>query len=95
MKYNFDQVTDRSHTDATKWFVVQETLDIPDVFQNDLICELRYDRVVTESCKLFKAGLSVFLPGLYLIVEYLVWLPAKDITYRFCCVFLKLLMFEF
>ena len=71
------------------------TLDIPDVFQNDLICELRYDRVVTESCKLFKAGLSVFLPGLYLIVEYLVWLPAKDITYRFCCVFLKLLMFEF
>ena len=31
MKYNFDQVTDRSHTDATKWFVVQETLDIPDV----------------------------------------------------------------
>lgn len=68
---------------------------IPDVFQNDLICELRYDRVVTESCKLFKAGLSVFLPGLYLIVEYLVWLPAKDITYRFCCCLLKLLMFEF
>ena len=31
MKYNFDQVTDRSHTDATKWYVVQETLDIPDV----------------------------------------------------------------
>ena len=31
MKYNFDQVIDRSHTDATKWFVVQETLDIPDV----------------------------------------------------------------
>ena len=30
MKYNFDQVTDRSHTDATKWYVVQETLDIPD-----------------------------------------------------------------
>ena len=71
------------------------TLDILDMSQNHLICELGYDRVVTESCKSFVTGLSVFLPGLYLIVEHLVWLPGKDITYRFCCVFLKLLMFEF
>lgn len=31
MKYNFDQIVDRSHTDATKWYTVQETLDVEDV----------------------------------------------------------------